>query len=450
MIENRQKFFTPKQERRLHRLEKHFANSSQVGQIDIFAVAHSWESAGIVDEAVKYDVVTLELTRGVVQAGLSGESTSISNKNVFWREVIEGLRPVQDGKLIRGVAVNQTARVAYKRFASSLNPEYAFGRHATIEVTDPTDPLLGKFLTDDNLSALLKYNWINTDDQMTAFTAFTKFNKTMDMIKKGKISDRKIKEEHKVPLSFPRNIEFLLCLKSEEKEDKEPLVITFFKTPDRSLLDAHDALTQMFSDLPLDLSPKESSSFSRDVITNSLMAHAERTEAWELVNALCQYVESDQPKANTNALHIGGSFHSKPIKYIIDTHIENGDALKVNIKDDPRFDKPISTGSAYHFLADISPYGDRLSGTNIEGHEAYANPDLVKDATDIIVANIDELRKFVAVERAWAILAYGIDKKPESFKLQARLSELTIEQLRRFAEIENKEERETTVQALLQ
>ncbi len=449
MIENGQKFFTPKQERRLHRLEQHFVDNSQVGQIDIYAIAHDWEPSEIVDDAVSYDVVTLELTRGAVQAGLSGEDTSISKRNIFWRQVVEGLRPAQEGKLIRGITVNQTPRVSYKRFMSSLNPEYAFGRHATVEVADPTAPILEKFLSDADIAKLLKYNWINTDDQNASLTVFTKFIKSMEMMKKGKISKRNILDNHKVPLSFPNNIEFLLSLQPEKREDDKPFIITFFKAPDRSLFEAQNALTQMFADLPLDLTTAEKGSLGRSAITNSLVAHAERTEAWELVNALCQYVESSQPTPNTNALHIGGAIHSQSIKHVIDKHIGNQDVLKVNIKDDPRFDRPILSGSL-NLLMDITPFQDRLAGTRIEGYEAYANSDFVQTTKDIMEANIDKLTRHVAIDRAWAILAYGMDEKPESFKLRARLSELTIEQLKRFAEIENEEERDTTVQALLQ
>lgn len=449
MIESSQSFFTPKEEHRLHRLEQHFVDNATVGQIDIFAIAHDWAPESIVDEAVKHDVVTLELTRGVVQAGLSGESTSISRKNVFWQQLVDGLRPVQEGKLIRGVAVNQTARVAYKRLASSLTPDYAFGRHATVEVTDPTDPVLGKFLNDEDLSALLKYNWINTDDQMTAYTVFTTFSKSMDMIKKGSLSKRKVKKEHKVPLSFPHNIHFLLNLQNEKKDGDEPFVITFFKSPDRSLVKAYEGLIQMFSGLPIQLDEDEERSLSKRVILGSLLASAELTEAKEVLNALYQRTVSVSPTAHASALHIGGAFHAQPIKQIIDRHVTNKDALKTNVKDDPRFDKPINTGSLQAFLRDVIPFEDRIAGASVEGYEAIANPDLVHNTKDIVQAHLGELEQYVAIERAWINLAYGLQEKPEMYKLLAKLSELSLDQLQKLAQVKE-EDRETTVQSFLQ
>ncbi len=449
MTESSQRFFTPKEEHRLHRLEQHFTNNATVGQINIFAIAHDWAPEGIVDEAVKHDVVTLELTRGVVQAGLSGESTSISKKNVFWQQVIEGLIPVQEGKLIRGVAVNQTARVAYKRFASSLTPDYAFGRHATVEVTDPTAPILGKFLSDADIAKLLKYNWINTADQKASLTVFTKFNKSIDMMRKGKISKGKIIDNHKVPLSFPYNIEFLLSLKSEEKEIEKPFVVTFFKTPDRSLFEAHNALTQMFADLPLELDEDESSSMGKEVLLGSLLASAELSEAKELLNALYQRTVSVSPTAYASTLHVGGGFHAKPIKQVIDRHISNKDALTVSIKEDPRFDKPLDTGSLSAFLRDITPFDVRLTGINIEGFEAFANADIAKNTRDIMEANIKEFRRYIAINRAWVNLVYGLNDKPEIYKLQSKLFELSLDQLQRLAQVEEND-RETTAKAFLQ
>lgn len=403
-----QPLFTSKDQNRLHRLEGWMVDSGSTCQIDIMAIGHAWEPGEILTELKEGDVVTLELTRGVVDAGIEGSDSQLLDRNLFWRGLIEGLREVRDGKLIRGVEVNQTARNAWKRLdlSSGTNISSAL---LTVEVNDPENNDLTHVLSDEAIEALRIYNWITVDDAFVAAKVMHRLNKSYRMMSEGKIR----KHSDHIPLSFPPN----LSLAADNIRDKEELnghfPVTFMKSPDSTLVSATQHLQEMFSDLPIELTTDESKSFSLDAMLKFILSHAELKDAEEILTATYQFAYRLQPDnlRNIRTIHTGGADHAEAIQYALQKHVGNPNVVGVTIKHDPRFPKPLLRGGTLEFFKRNVPFEDRLSGIQVEGFEAYADPDFItKKTQQAITENFDDFKRRVMVDRIFAdILKRGGD-----------------------------------------
>jgi len=431
-----QPLFTSKDQNRLHRLEGWMADSGSTCQIDIMAIGHSWEPGEILTELKEGDVVTLELTRGVVDAGLKGSDSQLLDRNLFWRGLIEGLREVKDGKLIRGVEVNQTARNAWKRLGLN-NGTYISSALLTVEVNDPENTDLKTLLSEEDIEALKTYNWITVDDAFVAAKVMHRLNKSYGMMKKGKIR----KHGDHVPLSFPPN----LSLAANNIRDRDGLngrfPVTFMKSPDSTLVSATQRLQEMFLDLPIELTANESKTLSLNTMLKFILSHAELKDAEEILTATYQFayrLQPDNPKS-IRTIHAGGADHAPAIQYSLQKHVSNPDAIIVNIKHDPRFPKLLNRGGILEFFGKTIPFENRLKGINVEGYEAYADPDFITNQTkNAVLDNIDDFRKRVLVDKILSdylkrtgdfdVLKNAID----SYTTQSNLYDMKEEELQRI------------------
>lgn len=385
--------FTPREIRQLGKLEDRFLEAGVSCYVDIFEIAHDFDPGPVTDEARKYDVVTLELTRGVVQAGLNDDESRVLKRNEFWRKVVESLRGDKDGKLIRGIEVNQTARIGWKRLSLTQSDLSLYHTNLTVEVSDPGSLNLLKYMSKEEAEALLKYNWVSSDNQETALKVFRKALKSYDMMKAGKI-----KKDPNTPLSFPPNIR-LIHIDTEKDDGEDPFTTVFLKPPDQSLVQALTDLQTMFENTPLDLTEDERGSLSRDVMMKFILSHAELKDAQEILLALYQSTKKSGTNEEHATLHIGGADHAPAIEYVFKKYLQ-GSSIQIRRKPDPRFQSEIMKGSVLTFLGSAIPFEERVGGISIKGFEVYGNADRIVESTSkAIYENFEEFERHVLIER---------------------------------------------------
>lgn len=424
-------FFTPKDQRKLGRLEDQFSQADSVCFIDVHAIAHDWEPGEEITLATKSaDVVTLELTRNVVTQGLAGGESQILGRNPFWKGIVDGLTEVDREQLVRGVEVNQTARVGWKRFALHTGSGLAPGL-LTIEVEDTNNPQLYKLLPEEHGERLQKYNWVTVEEDEWSVRALHKSSRGFARVREGKLPKR-------FPIYlFPGGYLVSDAFDQyEEFEGRHP--VTYMKKPDQSVIAANSDLIDAFSGIPMELSDQEKRSLAHDVMLKSVLSHAELKDAEEILYNVYQYAKQKRDVAgNMRAVHIGGADHAESIAYVLGSHIKNKDAISVSVVDDPRFRVPLLRGGTLEFLRRTIPFEDRLRGITVEGFEIYADPPvIVANALNAIFDNFEDFQKRILVERICPYNELGktLDSYKRVVEIQSDLYDLNTEELRRLGE----------------
>lgn len=395
--------------RRLSKISEILSGKDSRCTVNLLGVVHDWEPGGeILDRISKADIVTLELTRNVVKSGLSAGPSKILQKNIFWREIVASLRENQQG-IIRGIEVNQTPRVAWKRFSLHHGEATLGAAFLTVEADREFVEDLVCCLSEEDLGSLKKFNWLMLDSiPVTALF--------LDLVHEAvKSPDFK----GRLPLSLCDG--FSLVSLNDKEHDAERFVTTLMLPPHHSLEEARLAIEGELKQSSVFLSDLELSSLARAVMEDYLLAQAELNDAEEIVYALSQFVRRGlKPQQGISVLHIGGAGHSSIISQIISECLPPGcKNIEVVLSHDPRFGP--YKGWISQFFKENIPLTDLLSVAKVKGFEVSVDPQ--KAAREVVLAinrNKEDFQKRILVERI-------IDKKyagsEESFARSLKMVE---------------------------
>jgi len=430
--------FSSKDTNKVGNLDRRLQELDATSEIEIYAVAHDWKPGQIIDLANQADVVTLELTRNVVTAGLAHSDSPVLDKNIFWRELIDGLRDNSENKLIRGVEVNQTVRTALKRLSLSMGSREFSTAIMSVEVNDPALTDIEAFLEPKDAEIFRKFGWLTVNDEWTATKVLEAVNAAYTMMSEGKIP-----KNRRVPLSFPQNLSMITDKLDDVDSFNGEFPILFMKSPDPSLVESTDQLKEMFCNLPFGLSPQEAASYASSVMTNFLLSHSELTDARQILYNTYQFVKDSTPANMVKTIHIGGAHHAESIQYALNKHIPPNSRISVEIKQDPRFPIPILEGSIGEFFKKQIPFEQRLNGVFVENFETFANPThIVSQATDAIENDPEDFLKRVYVDRLIAKLftkfngEFTAEQAQIAYPSQTYLHRKSIEELEQLLELD--------------
>lgn len=428
LIEAEKPFFTPKDQRKLGRLEEKLREAGGTCNIDVFAMAHDWEPDDATVQDVRgADVVTLELTRNVVKAGLATQQSNILEGNIFWRRIIDELREGNEEKLIRGVSVNQTVRNGLKRLLLHCGNETLTPALLVVEAKQIEPSELREFLSGDEIDFFGTHNWIIVDHAQTQLDIMERTLAVFDQRK----SDG-LKPPWPVPLSDN------LSLVSENLDRKEIFnnrhTVTFMKSPDRSLIHARSLVIELLGDQPIRLSKDEKETIANDSMLAFILSHAELKDAEEILYSVYQFATKFlREKKSIKAAHVGGAAHGPTIARILNSSIQDRSVISVSVKDDPRFLHPLVGSDLFSFVKETIPPEELISGINVNGFETYADPEHIRNAVSRVVEeNMGEFVRRLFVQRLMRRVAskYTLASMQERNQFRNELYLLDLEELR--------------------
>lgn len=379
--------------KRLRILEDNLSLRNLSCDITLMGVGHDGIPEAPIRERLKTaDVVTLELTRRVVQAGLANEDSSILERNVFWRTIIDDLREDPEGKRVRGIEVNQTPRIAWKRFNLHYGLATLAASPLSIEVERDHIAGLASLLSQDELKRLEKYNWLITEDISVAVEVINHLSSTMETL-----ADK----DKALPVSIKPGIS-LVCLDLKQmKADKEfkNHKVTFMTPPHPSLPEAFELIDRLIKEFDF-LENREAVVLAYDVMLLYLLSPPELTEVKEIAYVTNQYVRDDirLGKKRVEVVHIGGAVHTSVLCGIFDSSLPHQSRINVTPIFDSEGEKMIPLRS---FFRDFIPFDQRMSAVRVCGFEAEVIPKLMgQQVEETILSNLEEFRERLMMYRA--------------------------------------------------
>lgn len=353
-------------------------------EIDIHgAMHHGRPPQATLGRISESDVVTLELTRNVVREGLEGGRVDLFRRNSYWRRLVSELRRDKEDKRIRGIEVNQTPRVAFKRFTL----HYGFTSLAltalNFEIDEDNIPEFEDYLPENEYKTLQNYGWLITESRDALHAIMT----ILDMSK-------------------PKGIPWQLCQElslvsfNRDEAGKPKPRITLIKTPHLSIDLAASAITSLFEKVG-NLTDEEVLHLLYEVLNCYLLAPSELSEAEEIGYVTSQYTRADANSEQTGikVIHIGGAYHTRVLTDTIKSNLPDGQSsISVSESYDPRVKSYIGTTLA--FLRDKIPFENRLEAVKVRGFEVMVDPKLmVAQVEDAVIKDIHDFRRRVEIER---------------------------------------------------
>lgn len=362
-------------------------------------VSHAGEPDEMVLDRVKRaDVVTLELTRQVVQAGLRGEDSQILRNNSFWRGIIESLRSDTVNKRIRGVEVNQSPRVAWKRLSLHYGNPTLASSPFTIEVSRDRISDFYQLLSETELTTLKDRSWLITNNRYITDAVCQRLEEVTGALK-----------DWGFPVEMSPGI-FWVCSASPEESDKTDdyrYKITFMTPPHPSLIEAFELIKRELGDLNL-LKETEVNSFAFDVMLTYLLSPPELTEAREIAYVSNQSVRDPTTKPNQKTLevvHVGGAHHTERLERIFQASLPVNPRITINTSYDSNYLNFVWLGP---FFRDYIPFDRRMLAVRVTGFETEVVPELIgQDVVTAVVDNRDDFNERLAKYRASRQLGKG-------------------------------------------
>lgn len=377
--------------RKLEKIEDTLARQGASCTVEIFGVIHDFQpGAALLRKIIQPDIVTLELTRNVVHAGLEGGESQVLGNNVFWREVVQALRVRREGKLIRGIEVNQTARVGWKRFSLHHGHNTLGSALFTVEAGEELpDEIISLFLRPEQIAELRKYRWLMIKD---IYACEKVSGLAVAALERPDFSGT-------WPISLGNDLSLVAARMNERKIPN--FLVTFMLPPRPSLEEARQEIEIKIRDSFPDLSEKEAKLFSIIAMENILLSPAELTDAREIVYALSQFIKQGLSWPTIRCLHIGGAGHLSVIADILETHLPLGSQrIRIYRSSDPRF-RPYQ-GGIHSFWREKVPFPNLVSIVDVKGFEVTANPQMAAgQAQQAITQNREDFWRKVLI---WRIL----------------------------------------------
>jgi hypothetical protein len=376
--------FSPELLRQLQRLERQLADSDGRCSIEIMGVAHIGDAGQeIIDKAKNAQIVTLELPRKVVRAGLDDERTKVFERNAFWKSMVNALGPVSDEKLVKGIEVNHTVRTALRR----LTLHYGYGTLApsslTFELKKDSWPNEGECRSEDmdkfmelgllekqDFEKLQQHNWVVADNMELA-------RLLMAVVAHNREQHGAPYSEEEWPIRISRDL-YLVAVGSGRYACGGRGMTTFIKEPDESLQRAYDLVYSALAEPGLHLTLAERGTLSVVVLQTFLLSHSELKDAEEMAYFLCQYARKHKDEKEIRLLHIGGALHSEHIRQVLLSACP-GSRIGISATVDPRLDHVRLDASIEAFFQDHIPLTDMLSAIKAEGFEVHAESERVAD-----------------------------------------------------------------------
>lgn len=383
-----QNFFDAKIARSIPRIEKELVDSHAECLVELLGVAHSWHPGKkILAKVQDADVVTLELTRGVVKESLQGKSSRLLGRNRFWQKVIE-VAKTDAGKMVRGIEVNQTFRVAWKRLHLHNGLSVLASAPFTVEVDSETVPELTNLLLPDDFKKFDSYGWLTTDDLQVYAAVITRVNDSL-------------KGDHNFPLHpLPLWQGVNLVSLDYESFKRGDHLITFIKPPNSSLVKAQEIIREQLAKTECDLSEEELRKVSSFALLDFLLARVELTDAEEIIYALDQYCKrSCLSGKNNHLLHIGGGAHRDSIFRILRLVLTPySDTIHLLAAMDPRMSE--GKGDIWRLFKDALPFEQRLAAVGIKDGEVEIDQErLFQTVGSVLTEYREDFYKRVLVRR---------------------------------------------------
>ncbi len=391
-------------QRNFQRLETMLRDSDSSCNIELMGVAHVGRAGqGIIDAAKSAQILTLELPRNIVHIGLAGEQTRILEKNAFWRSLINGIRDQAGTQMVRGIEVNQTMRIAYKR----LMPHYGSGGLSPsmyiLEVEDTHNKTLDflkkhRLLSKDDLLALQQYNWAIVDNKRLFYTVY---NAMRDVLKHG---NNEHLNKHSFDMRWHRHFstELRLAAISNEIPKNGRYLTTLIKEVDSSLVRSNALIVKSLARMNLGLTVSERYTIGLCALQTVLLSHAELKDAEEIFTCTYQYAKQHGGE-NIRLLHIGGAAHTALIRDMLMSSISEGSRINVSMMNDPRFEASsvdVITVSIPAFFRRHIPFNELLSSVWADHYEVYADPkNIVSMVRKAITENLAEFYKILFIDR---------------------------------------------------
>lgn len=327
------------------------------------------------------DVITLELTRGVVNAGMTGEASLVLSKNQFWAELIDYIRKNPDGKIVKGVDVAQAPCFAMKRLNFEMGSAAYAQSFATLQVKEEDIRKLGTFLTEEEMDTLRKYKWLGTSSAK-ALDAFADAANVA-------LEDPK-KENGKLKLD-----ENILIADYSDNPDLGRHSLTFVTHPHQSVMETVVRLEGIFSKLPY-VPNDQLWLLVYNTISTFMLTYSEVSQALEILGAANQFVRNNRLRGKTvEGVHVGNAAHLETIGRIL---AENSSGLpKMHTSAD--YQTGLSQrGYLFSFFRDTLSVQDRLDAVTVQNYEVYMNTDLVcRSVEDAIKINEADFEKRVKI-----------------------------------------------------
>jgi len=395
MLELDRNFFQETDER-LRILENNLKIRNLKCKIDLMGVGHAGRPEEIVlDKLKKANVVTLELTRRVVEAGLTSHNSKILKKNVFWKTIIKELRNGMEEKKISGIEVNQTPRVAWKRLSLHYGVSTLSPSPITIEIDNDSIPRLSALLGEQEIDNLQKFNWLITTHKSIAYAAVAALFKKIEKNKNA---------TNFFPISLNPGIRLVSCnlgkiSKDLKKETYNNLVenyeITFMTPPHPSLIKSHKLCRDIIKETNL-VDHSYVDFIALAVMCVYLLSPVSVTETREIAYITNQYVRSidKTKKSHVNVLHIGGSIHTSRLLEAFRTSVSvDNPIIEINQDYDLKSKNSYSKGFV-SFFKDHIPFINTLMASKVNGYEMEVFPEMIKkDLENLITNNRDEFKE---------------------------------------------------------
>ena len=406
--------FEPKLQRQLQRLEQMLKDSGRSCSVELMGVLHSWDAGlEIIGKAKNAQMVTLELTRNIVNTGLADKESRILERNQFWGSLVKALRTDNEAQLVKGIEVNQTVRVASKRLSLHCRDMTLAPSFFTFELksTDSKDLMLCQdygFITPLDILAFKQCNWVIVESKELSYTLMELVTKVLE------------EQHNNFGKTWPMKVteDLYLASYTNKKPSDGRWLITFMKEPDQSLLRAKELIEDVLSELNMGLTRMEKKWISLDAMEMILLSHAELKEAKEIFNCLYQYARNHPEEKQMHLLHIGGAMHSAAIGQALQSNLTGESGIEVSLTADPRFNGHITDASFSAFFHDRIPFNELLSGVKAKGYEVYAEPERIEGMVrKALAGNRAEFEKRLLIHRI-------TEKDRKEYKTLARTKEL--------------------------
>lgn len=350
--------------KRLRILNTNLSGNDMTCRVNLMGVMHDGQPGKeIMDSLHHADVITLELTRRVVEAGLHSEDSQLLNRNSFWKTIIEDLKRVE-GKIVRGIEINQTPRIAWKRFSLFMGDATLAASDLTF-VVYPNCPVLDGLVDKETAENVRLKNWAVSEDEQTVDNIIDLTNNAVDSgTGKG------------MPLQVAQGMS-LICLNTENRSKDNPVSITLITPPHPSVTKTYDQVRQTLKAFNL-FNEEEIEFFGSSIIMNYLLTLPELTDVREIAYFANQYVKQNVAKGrNFDVLHVGGSYHVPVMASIFGDLLPDNPLIEVRQSYDQRVPLANSLYILYAFPLEFIPYRDRVAGLKIENNDVVMQPEFV-------------------------------------------------------------------------
>jgi hypothetical protein len=378
--------------KQLRMLNYHLSTSSASCDIELHGIQHKDYPDGASLEKLRgADVVTLELSRGVVHAGLQNRDSKVLQKNLFWKSIVDELHGIAENKKIQGIEINQTPRVAWKRFSLHQGVITLTPSPLIIEIQKEHIPNLSSLLDEHELETLQKRNWLITESPEIADPIYESFEQSLNARSNTKLS-------YPIPLWAGASVVCSNLTNSMGESDLEDYTITFITPPHPSLIEANTQIQQVLRTTGF-FDDKEILSVALSTMCTFLLSPAELTEVQEIAYVAKQFVAHNMKsnQKNINVLHLGGAFHTPVLFDIFQASVP----IDANIDITSTFDSKASKMNALGtFFRDNISFEHRMEAVKVKGYDVIVTPKLIGQyVKEAIYRNMDKFKAEITAYR---------------------------------------------------